>query len=76
MVLYDGKTVLESRKMIGPLDKVSVGNDHHLTPIGIMRPFFSSSKHLTIQMSTDSTFEASGFQISATAVKKGTRLQI
>ena len=72
---YDAKTPIEKTKMNGPLDLIYLDNGEILQPAGKKRPYFSSGQFLTIEMLTnDDNYETSGFQLSATAVKKGTNI--
>lgn len=71
LVLYDGDQISNSSKMTGPLDIIQVDNDTPLAPAGMKRPYFSSGRQLTVNMMTDEKYETSGFQLTATAVKKG-----
>ena len=66
LILLDGDDV-----MTGPLDPIHLDNNDLLEPAGLKRPYFSSAKLMTITLVTNSKFEASGFQVQATAVKRG-----
>lgn len=69
---YDGPLVNSKAKMTGPMDKIYLDNGNILQPAGKNRPYFSSGKFLTIEMVTnDDGQETSGFQLTATALKKG-----
>ena len=70
LILYDGNEIDPNKKMTGPLDPIEFGNTK-IEAIGTKRPYFSSSKYLTIQLITNDNFEQSGFQVSSTALKKG-----
>ena len=70
--LYDGKSTDPDLKMTGPLDMIFLETGKFLQPAGIKRPYFSSGKFLTLEMlSNEDGHQTSGFQLSATSVKKG-----
>ena len=69
---FDGNSCSPNDRMLGPMDEIPVDGGNNLLPQGKKRPYFSSEKIMTLQMLTnDDGYETSGYQIAATAVKKG-----
>ena len=71
LILYDGQYAYDYCKMHGPMDVISLANGRSIEPAGTKRPYFSSKKFMTVQLLTDDKYETSGFQLTATAVKRG-----
>ena len=70
--LYDGKAAESKLKMTGPLDMIYLDDGKFLQPAEIKRPYFSSGKYMTLEMlSNDDEHQSSGFQLTATSLKKG-----
>ena len=70
--LYDGKAAEFKLKMTGPLDMIYLDDGKFLQPADIKRPYFSSGKFMTLEMlSNDDEHQSSGFQLTATSLKKG-----
>ena len=71
LILYDGKYADKTCKMHGPLDMIYLADGKAIEPAGTKRPYFSSHKYMTVQLTTDDTYQSKGFQLSTTAVKRG-----
>ena len=70
--LFDGRGTKPELRMTGPMDEIYLDEGKFLQPAGIKRPYFTSGKFMTLEMlSNDDGYESSGFQLTATSVKKG-----
>merc|ERR1712025_884469 len=71
LILYDGKYAEKECRMHGPLDMIHLANGKAIEPAGTKRPYFSSHKFMTLQLTTNDKYQSNGFQLSTTAVKRG-----
>ena len=76
LILYDGKYAEKDCRMHGPLDMIHLADGKAIEPAGTKRPYFSSHKFMTLQLTTNDKYQSSGFQLSTTAVKRGICLNL